>query len=84
MEDDTHRLQQETKQREHARAIAYQTKISQRLCGGAILSTILVSEKPDIMEFRYEVLNNGCKEFRRHGSRWCQTCSDKHHETVLN
>lgn len=78
MEDEAHRVQQQTKDREHIRALRYQTKIGQMLCGKAALRTELVSEKPDILEFRFEVFNDGCKEMRRHGSRYCQTCSDKH------
>ena len=78
MEDETHRLQRETKDIEHKRALRYQTRISQVLCGNAALRTELVSEKPDTLEFRFEVFNDGCKELRRHGSRSCQPCSDKH------
>ena len=62
----------ETQQRklQQERRFMYDT-----LCKNAELEEKIEYSK-ELGEYEASVLNNGCQNNRRHGSSWCQDCSD--------
>lgn len=56
---------------------ALRTKMRQRLCKN---SSLKLREGPHDyakLEFRFEIVNSGCENDRRHASAYCQACSDR-------
>ncbi len=63
---------------ERDRAEEFMTKARQYLCKEAKLSIYLRESDPDILDYRFNMKNDGCRNPRMHGSSRCATCSLAH------
>lgn len=78
MQDPKVALQKEIQQKQLRAAETVTNKKRQLLCANAEVKTVLTKEDPEKLIFLYETSVSGCKNQRRHGSKWCQGCSDAH------
>lgn len=52
------------------------SKMKQQLCANAVVGYSIVEEGKGLKPVPY---NHGCDNDRRNGSKYCQSCSDAHH-----